>query len=246
MIRLPGGSFVMGSDAHYPEERPAHEVTVAPFELAEHPVTVAQFALFVASTGHVTAAEVAPEGFDASAGSAVFTPPSAPVDLADLTQWWSWVPGARWSAPAGPGSDAEPDHPVVHVSLADAQAYCAWAGVRLPTEAEWEHAAQGAPVGNTWKGAFPHDCQGVGGTSPVGAFGGGDLLGNVWEWTATAWTDNHAPSCCSAPSPRTDLQVAKGGSYLCAPEYCARYRPSARMAMDALSTSGHLGFRVAR
>ncbi len=242
-VEVPAGSFVMGSDTAYVEERPAHEESVRGCALSASPVTVAEFAAFVSATGWTTAAEVPPEGYDAPAGSAVFTPTDGPVDLADPRQWWRWVAGACWRAPAGPGSTALDDHPVVHVALADALAFCSWAGVRLPTEVEWERAAQGATVGNVWRGAFPYECLGVGTTCAVSP---GDFLGNVWEWTATAWTESHAPRCCAAPSAGDQLQVAKGGSYLCAPEYCARYRPSARMAMDALSTSGHLGFRVAK
>ena len=250
MIRVPAGSFTMGSDRHYPEERPAHPVGVEAFEIAEAPVTVAQFAAFVDATGHVTAAER-----DGSA--AVFTPPAHPVDLADPLQWWSLVAGAQWRHPAGPGSAAVPDHPVVQVALGDALAYCAWAGVRLPTEAEWERAAQGATreEANVWHGAFPWDARGLATTSPVGSWapnplGLVDAVGNVWEWTTTAWTRDHQPGCCSAPatdplSPGVALQVAKGGSFLCSEDYCARYRPQARMAMAVDSPSCHLGFRVA-
>ena len=240
---IDGGTFSMGSDAHYPEERPAHLVTVERFEIAEAPVTVAQFALFVADTGHVTSAELPPLGYDAGPGSAVFVPATGPVDLSDTRVWWAWSEGACWR-------DGALDHPVVHVSLADALTYCGWAGVRLPSEMEWEWAAQGSVQGNTWKGAFPYDCLGLGTTSPVGSYapnpwGLVDALGNVWEWTSTPWTSSHVVSCCAPPSDG-ERQVAKGGSFLCAPDYCARYRPQARMAMAVDSTTSHLGFRVAR
>lgn len=243
MIVIDGGTFTMGSDHHYPEERPAHAVTVASFEIAEAPVTVAQFAHFVDATGHLTSAELPPEGYDAQPGSAVFTPSPGPVDLSDPRSWWRWEPGVSWR-------DGGADHPVVHVSLADALAYCSWAGVRLPTEAEWEWAAQGSVRGNTWCGAFPYDCQGLGTTSPVGSYapnpwGLVDALGNVWEWTATLWTSSHLGTCCGPPT-GGERQVAKGGSFLCAPDYCARYRPQARMAMAVDSPTCHLGFRVAR
>lgn len=243
MIVIDGGSFTMGSDHDYPEERPAFAATVEGFEIAEAPVTVAQFALFVAETGHVTSAEVAPAGYDALPGSAVFVPSTGPVDLSDTRAWWSWGAGVSWR-------DGAPDHPVVHVSLDDALAYCTWAGVRLPTETEWEWAAQGSVRGNTWQGAFPYDCQGLGTTSPVGSYapnpwGLVDALGNVWEWTATPWTSSHQATCCAPPADGS-RQVAKGGSFLCAPDYCARYRPAARMAMAVDSTTCHLGFRVAR
>jgi sulfatase modifying factor 1 len=241
VIAVAGGRFLAGSDHHYPEERPAHEVDVAAFSLAACPVTVEEFATFVDATGHVTAAE--------SDGNAlVFTPPGGPVDLADPLQWWSLVAGATWRTPDGRRT-AVGDHPVVQVSFADALAYCAWAEMRLPTEAEWECAAAHAQVGNVWSGHFPWEARGLGTTSAVGAFGtdGGfsDQLGNVWEWTSTTWTHRHQVSCCSAP-PTGAVRVAKGGSFLCAPEYCARYRPQARMAMAVDSPTCHLGFRLAR
>lgn len=246
MILIPAGSFVMGSDHHYPEERPAHEVHVDAFAVSATPVSVAEFAAFVAVTGHVTSAEIAP------AGSAVFTPPEHPVDLSDPSQWWSWVAGACWRQPTGPGSSAHPDHPVVQVSYADADAYCAWAGTRLPTEPQWERAAQGSVPGNVWSGAFPYAAEGLASTSRIGAYpasplGLHDALGNVWEWTTTPWTHDHAPRCCG---PVTEsgvlLHVAKGGSFLCAEDYCARYRPAARLAMAVDTASCHLGFRTVR
>ncbi|MGB8649020.1 MAG: SUMF1/EgtB/PvdO family nonheme iron enzyme [Mycobacteriales bacterium] len=246
----------MGSDRYYPEERPAHEVHVSAFAIAEAPVTVAQFAAFVDATGHVTTAELPPPGFDVPAGSAVFTPPAGPVDLADPSAWWSWVPGACWRHPTGPGSEAAPDHPVVQVSYGDARAYCAWAGVTLPTEAQWERAAQGAHCGeaNVWHGAFPWQAGGLGTTSPVGTWapnplGLVDAVGNVWEWTSDPWSHDHTPRCCAPAedplAPGVALRVAKGGSFLCSEDYCARYRPAARMAMAEDSPSCHLGFRVA-
>jgi sulfatase modifying factor 1 len=237
VIPVDGGTFVMGSDHHYPEERPTHSVEVAAFSLAPTPVTVSQFAAFVAATGHVTRAE-------ADGDALVFTPPAGPVDLGDPLQWWSLIAGATWRAPDG-RRPAVDDHPVVQVSFADALAYCEWARVRLPSEAEWEMAAADAVVGNVWSGAFPWDLRGLATTSSVGTTGGfSDQLGNVWEWTSTAWTRDHQQSCCSAPA-SGETRVAKGGSFLCAPEYCARYRPQARMAMAIDSPTCHLGFRVA-
>lgn len=255
LVDVPGGSFTLGSDRHYPEERPAHEVRVEAFRIAVGPVTVAQFAVFVADTGWRTAAEREPTDFAVPAGSAVFTPPDHPVDLADATQWWSWVPGAQWRHPTGPASRAEPDHPVVQVAYADALAYCAWSGTALPSEAQWERAAQGSrhEDANTWTGAFPWDAQGPATTSAVGSFGSNplgllDMIGNTWEWTADPWTHDHAPRCCAPAvdplAPGAALHVAKGGSYLCSADYCARYRPQARMAMAVDSPSCHLGFRV--
>lgn len=166
-------------------------------------------------------------------------------------------------------------HPVVHVSFEDAQAYCAWSECRLPTEAEWELAARGGLdqatyawgnhlkpaniiMANTWQGRFPFENKGAmgwKGTSPVGSFpangfGLFDMTGNVWEWTASPWEANHsvAEGCgCSPRNPNTaSAMVVKGGSHLCAPEYCERYRPAARSQQTTDSSTTHLGFRVAR
>lgn len=283
-IDLAGGVFRMGSTDFYPEEGPVVERTVAPFALARNPVTTAQFAAFVAATGYLTTAErpLDPADFpgtlhlDPRPGSLVFRPTEGPVDLRDWRQWWSWMPGASWRAPRGleAPSAALDEHPVVHVSYEDAIAYCAWVGVRLPTEEEWEFAARGGLDGatfawgeepqhvgalkaNTWQGAFPWRNTGANGwvgTSPVGSFppngfGFFDMTGNVWEWTSTVWGE-HAASCCScspAAGSRTPAdRVAKGGSHLCAPEYCLRYRPAARTRQTVDSATTHMGFRVAR
>jgi sulfatase modifying factor 1 len=290
LVELPGGDFLMGSDRHYPEEAPQHERHVKPFAIERHPVTNAQFAEFVAATGYVTVAEreLDPAEFpsadpaDLVPGSLVFTPTSGPVDLRDWRQWWRWVPGALWRHPFGPDSSIYDrlDHPVVHVSFEDASAYAAWAGRRLPTEAEWEYAARGGLAGaeyawgderepggrvmaNTWQGAFPFRNEGWGGTSPVGSyppngFGLVDMIGNTWEWTADAFTPRHLPPDASsvdrgerldllagAPASQA-LHVTKGGSHLCAPEYCRRYRPAARSSQAEDSATTHLGFRCAR
>jgi sulfatase modifying factor 1 len=218
-VPLPGGEFVMGSDVHYPEERPAHRVSVDAFAIDRYPVTNDRFAAFVADTGYVTVAESAldPAAFPGAPaenlvpGSLVFTPTEGPVDLRHLSLWWSWVPGACWERPEGPGSDlsGRARHPVVHVAHEDAAAFAAWDGARLPTEAEWEYAARGGLRGaqftwgddvrpggrimaNTWDGLdFPWRHTGESGwlrTSPVGSFpangwGLHDMAGNVWEWT---------------------------------------------------------------
>ncbi|MCB0926797.1 MAG: formylglycine-generating enzyme family protein [Mycolicibacterium insubricum] len=289
LVALPGGTFAMGADGFYPEETPVHTVTVGPVSVERHPVTNAQFAEFVAATGYLTVAErpmdsaaypgVAAE--DLAPGALVFSPTSGPVNLADWRQWWDWAPGASWKHPFGPDSSVaeRAEHPVVQVSYVDAVAYAAWAGRRLPTEAEWEYAARAgssstypwgpdaAPGGrlmaNTWQGAFPHRNDGAlgwVGTSPVGAFppndfGLVDMIGNVWEWTTTIFAGRHrlgeAKRCCTPsrgpvdPDPAVS-QVLKGGSHLCAPEYCHRYRPAARSPQSQDSATTHIGFRCVR
>jgi formylglycine-generating enzyme len=271
---IPAGTFRMGSEAFYPEERPVREVAVGGFWMDEHPVTVGEFRRFVKATGHVTLAEQPPDPAeypDADPellvpGSLVFHPTSGPVALDDWRRWWQWVPGASWERPEGPRSDTytRARHPVVHVGHADAEAYATWAGKGLPTEAEWERAARGGLDGatyawgedpdptrhaNTWLGDFPW--RGFRGRSPVGSFppngfGLHDMTGNVWEWTADAWaTPDAEPSCChgSEPGAHIPRRVIKGGSHLCAPSYCLRYRPAARQGEAIDSSTSHIGFR---
>lgn len=279
MRRLAGGRFRMGSDTHYPEEAPSRWAEVGSFWIDAAPVTNRQFAKFVAATGHVTTAEIAPtlEAFpDADpdkllAGSAVFTPPDHPVPTDDPTQWWSYVVGANWRRPQTDGLSADqlPHHPVVHVSFDDAQAYAAWAGKVLPTEAEWEFAARGGldgaayawgenfepsgrPMANTWQGAFPHEnllTDGYARTSPVrsypaNGYGLYDMIGNVWEWTTQPYgPDQGSVSCCGASGRGPTALTLKGGSHLCAPNYCRRYRPAARHMQTPDSSTSHIGFR---
>jgi formylglycine-generating enzyme required for sulfatase activity len=289
LVPLPSASFRMGSDRHYPEEGPQHVRAVEAFRIERHLVTNEQFAAFVADTGYVTVAERAldPADFpgadpaDLVPGALVFTPTAGPVDLRDWRQWWRWQPGACWRRPHGPGIDAldRPDHPVVQVAFEDASQYAAWAGRRLPTEAEWEYAARGGldgavyawgdepapadrPLANTWQGRFPYQSSGWGGTSPVGSYppnGHGlvDMIGNTWEWTTDAFTPRHVPPGAAGPdagarpnllAPTTSpqvMRVTKGGSHLCAPEYCLRYRPAARSSQSDDSATSHLGFRCA-
>jgi formylglycine-generating enzyme len=209
-------------------------------------------------------------------GSQVFTPTPGPVPLDDWTRWWRWQPGADWRHPEGPGSTLHGRdlHPVVHVGYEDAQAYVRWCGKDLPTEAEWEHAARGGleratypwgdefqPRGrvmaNTWHGRFPYENlrpHGFLGTSPVRSFppngyGLYDVVGNVWEWTNSQWSDKpdeESVRACCAPQQETmeeERRITKGGSHLCAPSYCHRYRPAARQGHAVRSTTGHLGFR---
>lgn len=308
MIHIPGGTFRMGSNDHYPEEAPAHRVTVDPFWIDRTPVTNREFRRFVEATGYVTFAEIAPDPKDypgalphmLKAGSLVFSPPSHPVNLADWSQWWEFRFGANWRRPYygrrqyGKQSSIKgfDDHPVVHVAYCDAEAYATWAGKELPTEAEWEFAARGGLDGaefawgdeftpdgnhmaNTWQGAFPHQNLNIDGherTSPVTAFppngyGLHDTIGNVWEWTTDWYSPKHpadAPKACCIPvNPRgaseetsydncqPDIKiprkVLKGGSHLCAPNYCRRYRPAARHAQPVDTSASHIGFRcVAR
>jgi sulfatase modifying factor 1 len=218
MVWIPGGEFAMGSD-HFADARPVHRVAVRGFWMDATEVTNADFARFVDATGYVTVAERVPRAEDYPgappenlvAGSVVFAPPSTPVALDDHLRWWRYVPGASWRHPGGPGTsiDDRMDHPVVHVAWEDVQAYAAWAGKRLPTEAEWEFAARGGldrkpfvwgddfrPGGrimaNTFQGHFPDRNTGEDGylgTAPVRAFppngfGLYGMAGNVWEWVA--------------------------------------------------------------
>lgn len=288
LVELPGGSFRMGSTRFYPEEAPIHTATVGDFAIERYPVTNAQFAEFADATGYVTVAErpldpalypgVAEE--DLLPGALIFTGTPGPVNLEDWRQWWDWAPGASWRRPFGAGSDiaGKDDHPVVQVAYPDAGAYAAWAGRRLPTEAEWEYAARatgstcyawgdepmldGRLMANTWQGRFPYrndGARGWVGTSPVGTFppngfGLFDMIGNVWEWTTTKYSQQHVPgapakSCCPNPKePDTQpdpglIQTLKGGSHLCAPEYCHRFRPAARSPQSQDSSTTHIGFR---
>jgi formylglycine-generating enzyme len=283
MVELPGGAFRMGSDRFYPEERPVREVTVGAFAIDRHSVTVAEFRRFVKETGHVTWAEQPPkpedypdaDAADLVPGSLVFRPTEGPVDLRDFRNWWTWTPGADWRHPEGPGSNVggRELHPVTHVAYPDAEAYAAWAGKSLPTEAEWELAARGglegatfawgdefAPKGrmmaNTWQGEFPWQnllSDGYERTSPVekfppNGFGLYDMAGNVWEWTADWFDRPHAErGACCAPQlvggERFPRKVIKGGSHLCAPNYCLRYRPAARQAESVDTSTCHIGFR---
>lgn len=291
MVWLPGGNFLMGSEDFYPEESPIRRAAVEGLWIDEHPVTVAQFRRFVEARDYLTWAEKAPDANDYPEalpellvpGSLVFTGADGPVDLVDIRNWWSWVPGAQWRYPEGSGSTLHGRelHPVTHVAYEDASAYAAWAGKELPSEAEWEYAARGglegatfiwgnefAPEGrmmaNTWQGDFPWENTLLDGyklTSPVKDFpaneyGLFDMAGNVWEWTNDLFATRTGPaaSCCApqnrqmeAPSgareERFPRHVIKGGSHLCAPNYCLRYRPAARQGEPLDTTTSHIGFR---
>lgn len=257
-VALPGGAFAMGSQQAYREEGPVREVEVGPFRIDPHEVTNRQFAAFVDATGYVSTVEKKPKPEDnpgippslLTAGSAVFVGGRSP---------WKFVEGAYWRAPEGPASSIADrmDHPVVHMTYADADAYAVWAGGDLPTEEEWEYAARGgldgaryewgetppgktdAPRANIWQGIFPvanTASDGFEGSAPVGCFepngyGLYDMTGNVWELVK-----GHDPSAL--------FGTMKGGSFLCAENFCRRYRPSARHDSEVNFSASHVGFRL--
>jgi len=298
MLWIPGGTFRMGSEVHYPEEAPVHSVSVDGFWMDKFQVTNAQFAMFVRDTGYLTVAERPPDpelypdapAENLVAGSLVFKMTDGPVNLRFVDQWWAWTPGACWKRPGGPGTNVRKRqrHPVVHIAYEDAVAYAEWSGKALPTESEWEFAARGGIEGaeftwgdehtpngkhmaNTWQGEFPWQNQvsdGFEDTAPVGSFPGNpyglhDMAGNAWDWTADWWTESHPQDpdkpCCipdnprggkidqsydpAAPQWRIPRRVVKGGSYLCAPNYCLRYRPAARRPQMIDTGMSHVSFR---
>jgi len=296
MIWIPGGTFLMGSDHHYPEEGPSHSATVAGFWIDKYQLTNSQFAEFVKETGYITSAEKPANAEDypgakpelLQPSSVVFVKPKGRVDLRNHYNWWAYVPGADWRHPEGPHTNIEgrEQYPVVHINYQDAEAYAQWAGKTLPTEAEWEFAARGgldhatyawgeelAPHGkfmaNTWQGEFPWEnrqSDGYESTAPVGqfpanGFGLFDMIGNVWEWTSDWYSARHqtTKTCCgisrekatreqsydpASPEIKIPRRVIKGGSFLCAPNYCRRYRPAARMAQPVDTSTCHVGFRL--
>jgi formylglycine-generating enzyme len=298
MAWIPSSTYRMGSDRHYPEEKPTHRVAVDGFWIDKYPVTNDRFARFVEATGHTTFAEIPPDPAQYPgakpemlyAGSLVFVKPGGPVDLKNFANWWTFMRGADWRHPHGPETTLEglDQHPVVHVNYGDAEAFAAWEGKSLPTEAEWELAARGGLEGadyawgdtfrpgdrimaNTWQGEFPWQnlaSDGYEGTSPVGAFpangyGLHDMIGNVWEWTTDWYVPKHpnevVKACCIPRNPRgpqkddsydqcqpeirISRKVLKGGSHLCAPNYCRRYRPAARFPEPIDTSTCHVGFR---
>lgn len=278
MIEIPGGTFMMGSEPGegFPEdgESPVREVKIDPFLIGATQVSNRQFSRFVRETGYKTDAETHGWSFvfkdflpERLQGRDLPSPGQA--------EWWKAVEGAYWREPEGPGSEISDrmDHPVVHVSWNDAAAYCEWAGLRLPTEAEWEYAARGGrerktypwgdeltPEGehrcNIWQGDFPDHNTGEDGwlgTAPVDAYepngyGLCNTSGNVWEWVAD-WFSADYPLLRvrdnPAGPPEGNDKVIRGGSYLCHHSYCNRYRVAARSANTPDSSTGHMGFRVA-
>jgi formylglycine-generating enzyme required for sulfatase activity len=277
MVLLPGGTFLMGADDREgfaaDGEGPVRSVRVSPFWVDAMAVSNARFAAFVEATAYVTEAE----RFGASFVFGGLLPDDFPATRAVVSApWWREVEGASWRTPEGPRSsiDTRDDHPVVHVSWRDAQAYCAWAGLRLPSEAEWEYAARGGLVAkrypwgddltpdgehmcNIWQGTFPSKNtgdDGFVGTAPVDAFpangfGLHNVAGNVWEWCADWFSaTHHRRGPYDAPRGPQDgeQRVIRGGSYLCHASYCNRYRVAARSSNTPESTTGHMGFRCAR
>jgi sulfatase modifying factor 1 len=276
LIRLDGGEFIMGSDDTdgFPAdgEGPVRAVTLRPFRIDPVALSNARFDAFIKASGHVTEAE----RFGWSFVFAGLLPDDVPPTRAAAhAPWWRQVFGADWRHPEGPTSSIEDrqNHPVVHVAFSDASAYCRWAGVRLPTEAEWEYAARGGleqarfpwgdeltPGGqhrcNVWQGRFPtHNTldDGYLGTAPVDAYGPNgfglhNVAGNVWEWCAdwfSADFHRHAPRQDPTGPPSGTSKVIRGGSYLCHSSYCNRYRLAARTWNSPDSSSGNIGFRVA-
>jgi sulfatase modifying factor 1 len=301
MVLITGGTFSMGSENFYQEEKPVHKVTVSSFYIDRYVVTNGQYKKFVDETGYITVAERPLNAADypgvnpalLAPGALIFKKAKGPVNLKSYFNWWAWMPGTDWKHPNGPESKVSglEDHPVVHVAYEDAEAYARWAGKELPTEAEWEFAARGGlegmnftwgnedkqltePMANTWQGEFPYQnllIDKYESTSPVGSFapngyGLYDMAGNVWEWTSD-WYVQHldesadkVKTCCTShvnprvisPDESYDLaqpdikiprKVVKGGSHLCAPNYCLRYRPAARQPQMIDTGMTHIGFR---
>lgn len=266
-VRVEGGTARFGSDRGYADEGPVYEATIKGFWMDRHEVSNCQFAGFVAATGYLTEAEKAGE-------SVVFDPPPLGEPPGTPAQWWKLRKGANWLHPEGASSSLlrRENLPVIHVSYADARSYALWRGRSLPSEEQFEYAARaGRPEGleqplptqaNTWQGSFPSDnrrADGHAGLAPVESFqpnpfGLYDLIGNAWEWTRSIYLPGHQAVAepvfgnggYAPEQPRTKVRVIKGGSFLCAPGYCARYRPEARHAQDETLGTAHLGFRTVR
>ena len=271
MVAIPAGDYQVGSDRFYPEEAPVRQVSIASFEIDQAPVTNAEFQQFVDATGYRTVSERPPDPTlypdlppeEQIPESVVFLPPPPTVDRSEPLSWWALIAGADWRHPQGPDTNLEGlmQHPVVHVAFEDALAYADWVGKRLPTADEWEVAARGGLVdqdyawgsektpdgrwlANVWQGPFPWQNKETDGwfwTSPVGSFpangyGLVDVCGNVWEWTSTPY---------AVPEGEQERRVIKGGSFLCADNYCHRFRPSALMGQTLDTATCHMGFRCA-
>jgi formylglycine-generating enzyme len=259
MVRIPAGTFRMGTSGGPGYEAPVHEVELAAFFIDRTEVTVGAFAAFITATGYRTEAE-------RFGWSGVFDPGK---------HAWAAVNGATWRHPDGPdrppAADAEP---VTQVSWNDAQAFAKWAGKRLPTEAEWEYAARGGvdqavyawghdlrpggrPVANWWQGTFPdHDTgeDGFAGRAPVGRFAPNgfdlvDVTGNVWEWCADWYDASYYARSPRVAPPGPDAgteRVLRGGSWLCSENFCSNYRPGARSQATPDSGLNNTGFRLVK
>ena len=280
LVPIPATEFLMGADddVGFPDdgEGPVRTVRLSPFSMDRYAVTNRQFQTFVNATGYRTDAERFGWSFVFRRFVSKVTLRRGHAQEVQGLPWWYGVKGAYWVKPEGKGSTIEDrlDHPVVHVSHTDAGAYCTWAGVRLPTEAEWECAARGGLVGkryvwgdeltpggihqcNIWQGTFPtHNTEedGFAGTAPVhsfepNGFGLYNMAGNVWEWCADWWSTRHPeerPLQDPVGPARGSSRVMRGGSYLCHHSYCNRYRVAARSSNTPDSSTGNCGFRVAR
>ena len=271
MIAIPAGDYQVGSDRYYPEEAPIRQVSFDSFQIDHAPVTNAEFLQFVDATGYQPVSERPPDPAlyqdlppeEQIPESVVFLPPPPTVDRSEPLSWWALIAGADWRHPQGPETslDGLMQHPVVHVAFEDACAYADWAGKRLPTADEWEVAARGGLVdqdyawgaekspdgrwlANVWQGPFPWDNKETDGwfwTSPVGSFpsngyGLVDVCEHVWEWTSTPF---------AVPAGEQERRVIEGGSFLCADNYCHRFRPSALMGQTLDTATCHMGFRCA-
>ena len=272
LVRLPAARVQLGTnDPCLPQdgEGPARAMRVKAFAIDPYAVTNAWFGAFVDATGYRTEAE----RYGYSLVFAASLP--APAEPASAPSWWRRVEGACWQAPEGPQANlaGRLDHPVVHVSWNDAVAFAAWAGGRLPTEAEWEYAAAGGRPGarfpwgdaepddvafqpcNIWQGQFP-SCNsgrdGYLGTAPVAAFapngyGLFNMSGNTWEWCADRFRVRSLSRAAQARNRQAqggEERLLKGGSYLCHRSYCYRYRIAARTGAGADSSTAHVGFRL--
>ncbi|WP_283149281.1 formylglycine-generating enzyme family protein [Silvimonas soli] len=274
MVHLASGDFTFGTKLGYPDERPQGDgrTHVDAFWIDQTEVTNAQFASFVKKTAYITDSE-------RQGGAVVFHVPTDQELHARPYAWWTWVKGADWRHPSGPGSNVQglDNHPVTLVTQADALAYAHWLGHELPTEAEWEYAgkaghdgvkletapkyANGKPSANYWQGVFPQvdtASDGHAGLAPVGCYQPSDfklydMIGNAWEWTRDVYSGEHqfhsngdtAAVANQAITRKSDTpMVIKGGSFLCSPDYCVRYRASSREEQEADLPASHIGFRT--
>lgn len=271
-ISIPGGAAFAGTARPHLEidgEAVIRRGKLRAFSIDSCVVTNARFAEFTDATGYQTDAERLGDSF-VFAGLLPGDDPGTAA--ASGTSWWRMIPGATWAAPTGPGSKFQPDHPVVQVSWNDAQAFADWAGGRLPTEMEWEHAARagqgdvafpwasqaepddaGNQPCNIWQGSFPQQnlaLDGYSGTAPAQSFepnpwGLYNMVGNTWEWTADRFTPRSLSKRIRAfHAHRTGFRTLKGGSFLCHRSYCYRYRIAARSGSSPESATNHQGFRL--